>query len=85
MSMPEQLFAILQEVLGLDPAKVKVDASTGLLGHLPEFDSMAVVSILTAIEDHYGITINDDEVDAEIFETAGTLCNFVAHKLGAAA
>ncbi len=78
----EEICTILVEILGLDPARADLQAGTPLLGELPEFDSMAVVSVLTAIEDHYGITIEDDEVDAAIFETVGTLSAFVSAKTG---
>lgn len=74
--------AILIEVLGLDPGKVTIDRETRLLGSLPEFDSMAVVSVLTAIEDHFGIAVDDDEIDGALFETVGSLCQFVESKLG---
>ena len=77
----EGIKAILIEVLGVDPGKLKIDRDTRLLGSLPEFDSMAVVSVLTAIEDHFGITVDDDEVDGSIFETVGSLCQFVENKL----
>lgn len=72
---------ILTEILALDPASTPLDDDTALNGALPEFDSMAVVSILTAVEDHYGVVIDDDEVDAEIFETVGTLKRFVDGKV----
>lgn len=55
--------------------------STQLLGNLPELDSMAVVSIVTALEEHYGITVADDEISAETFETMGSLVSFVEAKL----
>lgn len=71
---------ILVEVLGIDTAKMRLNEDTRLLGSLPEFDSMAVVSVLTAIEDHFGIVVDDDEVDGAIFETVGTLVAFVAAK-----
>ena len=77
----EGIKAILIEVLGVDPGKLKIDRDTRLLGSLPEFDSMAVVSVLTAIEDHFSIAVNDDEVDGSIFETVGSLCQFVEKKL----
>ena len=73
---------ILIEVLGIDTSKMRLSADTRLLGSLPEFDSMAVVSVLTAIEDHFGIVVDDDEVDGAIFETVGTLSAFVAAKVG---
>jgi acyl carrier protein len=73
---------ILVEVLGIDTAKMRLNEETRLLGSLPEFDSMAVVSVLTALEDHFGIVVDDDEVDGAIFETVGTLVAFVAAKGG---
>ena len=53
-----------------------------LLGALPEFDSMAAVTILGALEEHFGIVVHDDEVDGSIFATVGSLCGFVEAKLG---
>jgi acyl carrier protein len=58
--------------------------ATPLLGDIPEMDSMAVVTVLTAIEEHYGIVIEDDEISAEVFATVGTLTAFVAAKDGGA-
>ena len=52
-------------------------ADDALLGGVPEFDSMAVVSILTVIEENYGLMIEDDDVSAEAFETLGSLLEFV--------
>lgn len=72
---------ILAEILSLDVDATALDDDTALMGALPEFDSMAVVSILTAIEDQYGIVIDDDEVDADIFETVGSLKRFVDAKV----
>lgn len=57
--------------------------SSPLLGAIPEFDSMAVVSVLTMIEDEFGIVIADDEVSADVFESLGTLMKFVDGKLNA--
>jgi acyl carrier protein len=81
--MQDVVIRILCEVLGIEPAKAKLDARSGLLGHLPEFDSMAVVAILTALEDEFGIAVDDDEVDAELFETVGSLVAFVEAKTAA--
>jgi hypothetical protein len=52
-----------------------------LLGALPEFDSMTVVSVITAIEAYYDITVHDDEIGADTFETVGTLVAFIDRKL----
>ena len=73
---------ILRDVLGLAPERVRAfTAQTGLFGHLPELDSMAVAGLLTEIEDRLGIVIEDDEVDSEMLETYGALLAFVTAKL----
>lgn len=54
---------------------------TLLMGSVPEFDSMAVVSLLTLLEEQFGIEVEDDELNAEVFESFGTLKQFVSEKL----
>ena len=74
---------VLQDVLGLDPTRAAAfEADTGLFGHLPELDSMAVAGLLTEIEDRLGIVIEDDEVDGEMLETYGALLGFVEARRG---
>ncbi|MCB1728823.1 MAG: acyl carrier protein, partial [Gammaproteobacteria bacterium] len=48
---------------------------------IPEFDSMAVVSVITALEDQLGIIVEDDDISGETFETLGNLTQFVQSKL----
>jgi acyl carrier protein len=72
---------ILQDVLGLAPERVaRFGPDSGLFGHLPELDSMAVAGLLTEVEDRIGIVIEDDEVDGEMLETYGALLAFVRAK-----
>jgi acyl carrier protein len=81
MSVFNDVKNVLCSVLQLSGSSAVLTMESSLLGALPEFDSMAVVSILTALEDHYGFFIDDDEIDADIFETVGTLVKFVEQKL----
>ena len=75
------LRSVLSDVLGLDRARVDgFDASTELFGSLPEFDSMAVAGVLTELEERIAITIDDDEVDGELFGTFGSLLTFAKAK-----
>ena len=73
---------ILISTLQLGDRGARLDLSSPLLGSIPELDSMAVVTILTHFEEQFGIEIHDDEVSAEIFETFGTLVEFVSTKCG---
>jgi acyl carrier protein len=57
------------------------DASTPLLGALPELDSMGVVALITALEDRLGLAVDDDEISGETFATVSSLRDFVAAKL----
>ena len=72
---------VLSDVLGLAPERVAhFTPETGLFGHLPELDSMAVAGLLTEIEDRLDIVIDDDEVDGEMLETYGALLAFCEAK-----
>jgi len=81
--MIDEVRELLRSALQLGERADRLTAGSGLLGSIPEFDSMAVVTVVTMIEDEFGITIDDDEVSAEIFETVGSLADFVARKVQA--
>ena len=72
---------ILRNTLQLGKRADAFEASTPLLGHVAELDSMAVVAVLTAIEEHYGIAVDDGDLSAQVFETVGTLTIFVQSKI----
>lgn len=76
-----ELRQILCDVLGLDADEVaEFDEDTGLFGHVPELDSMAVAGLLTEIEDRIDIMIEDEDVDGEMLETYGGLLDFTVSK-----
>lgn len=77
----DQLKHVLIDVLDLDREDaMALTADSGLFGHLPELDSMAVAGLLTEIEDRLDIVIEDDEVDGEMLETFGGLLTFIEEK-----
>lgn len=81
MSSLEDVKTILTDTLQIGQRANSFTASTQLLGNLPELDSMAVVTIITALEQQFAFTIDDDEIDADTFETVGSLADFVDRKL----
>ena len=83
MDTEKQVLRILDEVLSLNGRSASFDRSTHLLGAIPELDSMAVVSLITTLEEQLGVTIDDDEIDGETFATVGSLSDFVAAKQAA--
>jgi acyl carrier protein len=78
----DDIKTILTEVLSLGDEGARLTADSALLGSLPQLDSMAVISLIGALEDHFGIAIDDDDISASTFETVGSLAAFVAQKRG---
>ena len=78
MSAQNEIIEIVKRVLHVSTI---LNSDSALIGAMPEFDSMAVVSILTALENRYGFVVDDDEITADFFETVGTLTAFVEQKL----
>lgn len=79
MTVEQQVCDILRGTLAL--GKLPLQAETPLLGSLPQLDSMAVLGLLTALEEHFGIIIGDDDIHARHFATVATLTDFVEAKL----
>lgn len=75
MTKLEQVKNILADLLKLDTSNF--NENTELLGALPEFDSVAVIGLITAIEETFDVTIHDDDLNAELFATPGSLINYV--------
>ncbi len=84
-ALDQELKSIIADVLAIDAEKADaLSADSGLFGHLPELDSMAVAGLLTEMEDRLDIVIEDDDVDGEMLETYGGLLAFAEGKLSEA-
>jgi acyl carrier protein len=83
MNVDAEVLKVVQSVLGLGSGAPQLGADSALLGSVAELDSMAVVSILTALEEKFGISVDDDEVDGGTFATVSSLTQFVRSKLDA--
>lgn len=81
METVNQVRKLLRDALNLGDRANALTADSALLGGLPEFDSMAVVSVVAALENDLGVSVSDDELSAEVFATVGTLAEFVSRKL----
>lgn len=78
-----EVLGVLDDVLSLKGRAASFRDDLPLMSGLPELDSMAVANVLTALEERFGFTIDDDEIDASTFETVGTLVEFVRRKRAA--
>lgn len=83
MDIKSEVLSILDEVLSLKGRSSGFTLETPLLGALPELDSMAVVALITSMEERFGFIVEDDEIDGTAFATVGTLVDFVRTKLAA--
>jgi acyl carrier protein len=83
MNVEKEVLRVVDEALSLSGRSASFARNTPLLGAIPELDSMAVVTILTALEEQLGIAIHDDDIDGSTFATVGSLVDFVSERLAA--
>lgn len=83
-SLPQDVFAevkaVLNDTLQLHGRADQFNTETLLLGNIPELDSMAVVTVITGLEAHFGILVEDDDDLASAFESLGNLAGYVTDK-----
>ena len=83
MNTLQEVLALLDEILSLNGRAAKFTKDTPLLGAIPELDSMAVVGVITGMEERFGFIADDDEIDGATFATVGSLVDFVDTKIAA--
>lgn len=81
MNTQKEVLSLLDEILSLKGRASSFTLDTPLLGAIPELDSMAVVALITGMEERFGFMTDDDEIDGSIFATVGSLVSFVDGKL----
>ena len=81
LQLEQEILQLLDEVLGLQGRALHFRPDTPLLGAVPELDSMAVVGVIAALEERYGLFIADDEIDGTTFATVGNLVETVRQLL----
>jgi acyl carrier protein len=80
MNVEREVLVILDEVLGLNGRSAAMNRDSPVLGALPELDSIAVVSVITALEKRFGLSIGGDELSASSFATVGSIADLVSSK-----
>lgn len=83
MEVTKEVLRVLDEVLSLNGRAASFTHDTPLLGAIPELDSMAVVTLITTLEEQFGLVVDDDDIDGATFFTVGSLVEFVNSKLAA--
>ena len=81
LEIKPEILGLLDEILSLNGRTAAFTDDTPLLGAIPELDSMAVVALITSMEERFGFAVEDDEIDGATFATVGSLVEFVKGKL----
>lgn len=82
--MLAELLKMLDETLVLEGRGLRLRPDSPLAGAVPELDSMGVMAIVTAAEERWGISVDDEEIDGEVFATVGSLQAFLQRKIDGA-
>ena len=85
MNVYQQVLRVLDSALNLQGRAAAYSPATPLLGALPELDSMAVLALITELEAHFGITFSDEDLNADVFATVGSLSALVQQQLASQA
>ena len=67
----------LVETLGLQDRARTITSETELFGSMPEFDSLAIVDLITGLEERFGFQMDEADITGEVFESVGTLTAYV--------
>ena len=81
MNLTEQVLRVLDTALSLQGRAIRFEPSTPLLGALPELDSMAVLALITGLENHFGVAFDYDDLNGSVFATFGSLRDLVEQTL----
>ena len=81
MNIADHVLKVLDDTLQLQGQTRSFGPDTPLLGALPELDSMAVVALISGLEDHFGITFDDADLTAAAFANVSSLSRLVEHQL----
>lgn len=78
VSTLDEVRTLVAEVLGITDRLSSLTEATALLGSMPELDSMAVAELIASIEEKFGFEVDEADFTADVFDTIGSLSDFVA-------
>lgn len=74
----EQLKHLIAEKLDVNIKVEDIDADAPLLEDGLKLDSLAIVELITLIEDHFGIQFGEDDLNMDAFGSLRTLASLIA-------
>ena len=83
MNISQEILRVIDEALNLNGRSATFGPQSQFLGAVPELDSMAIVTLITSLEERFDLIIDDDEIDGSTFSTIGSLTDFISEKIAA--
>ena len=83
MDAEREVMRVIDEVLSLGGRSASFSRNTLLLTAIPSLDSMAVVALVTSLEDRFEPVVNDDGIDSDTFASVGSLVDSADAQLAA--
>ncbi|MHC3000554.1 acyl carrier protein [Microbacterium sp. HJ5] len=72
--------AVIVRTLEISDRADTLDAETALFGSMPELDSLALLELAVSLEEEFGFVIADEDFTEDVFETIGSLAEFVERR-----
>ena len=72
--------AVVVRTLEIPDRADALEAATPLFGSMPELDSLALLELAASLEEEFGFVMADEDFMEEVFETIGSLAEFVERR-----
>lgn len=79
---PEDVAAVVREVLGDPGGSTELDPEAPLTAVFPELDSLAILELIVDLERRFEISVEDEDVTAATFDSLASLTELVRAKRG---
>lgn len=77
----EQVRTIIADRLDVNISREEIEPDSGLLEDGLGLDSIAIVELITLIEEHFGFKFDEDGLNMEAFESVSTLAEYIQRQL----
>ena len=80
IQITEQLRQIITTHLDVEVSIDDISAETQLMGEGLALDSIAIIELITSVEDTFNVQLSEDDLDMEKFSTINSLAQLIASK-----
>lgn len=77
----DRVIVVVVKTLAIQERADSLNAFTELFGSMPELDSITVVALSVNLEREFDFEIDDEDFTGEVFDTVGSLAEYVESRL----